>query len=183
MEQESSEIIAAFSDSPEIHAEMIVDAKPVTFQIDSGASTNVIPARYVHGEILPTPVKLKMWNQSVITSLGKCRMKLRNPVNNKKYSVEFIVVTEDLMPLLGKRAAEQMNLMVVNYDNMKSIHKLKTVSSIVIQYEDVGNGELGTLPGTVHVTVDPTVKPVVSPARHIPIALQSKVRSELIQGL
>ena len=106
-------------------------------------------------------------------------MKLRNPVNQKKYSVEFIVVTEDLMPLLGKRAAEQMNLMVVNYDNMKSEHKLKTVSSILIQYEDVFNGELGTLPGTVHFTVDPTVKPVVSPARRIPIALQSKVRSEL----
>ena len=179
MEQESSEIIAAFSDSPEIHAETIVDGKPVTFQIDSGASTIVIPARYVHDEILPTPVKLKMWSQSVITSLGKCRMKLRKPVNQKKYSVEFIVVTEDLMPLLGKRAAEQMNLLVVNYDNMKSVHKLKTISSIVVQYEDVFNVELGTLPGTVHFTVDPTVKPVVSPARRIPIALQSKVRSEL----
>ena len=45
VEQKSSEIIAAFSDSPEIHAEMIVDGKPVTFQIDSGASTNAIPAR------------------------------------------------------------------------------------------------------------------------------------------
>ena len=68
------------------------------------------------------------------TSLSKCRMKLRNPVNQKKYSVEFVVVKEDLMPLLGKRAAEQMNLMVVNYDNMKPVHKLTTVSSIVIQY-------------------------------------------------
>ena len=45
VEQESSEIIAAFPDSPDIHAEMIVDGKAVTFQIDSGASTNVIPAR------------------------------------------------------------------------------------------------------------------------------------------
>ena len=169
--RENSEIIAALSDSPEIHAEMLIDGKPVTFQIDSEASTNVIPARYVHGELLPTPIKLKMWNQSIVTSLRTCRMKLRNPVNQKKYPVEFIVVKEDLMPLLGKRAAEQMNLMVVNYDNMKPVHKLTTVSSIVIQYQDVFTGELGILPGTVHLTVDPTVKPVVSPARRIPIAL------------
>ena len=59
-------------------------------------------------------------------------MKLRNPMNQKKYLVEFIVVKEDLMPLLGKRAAEQMNLMVVNYDNMKPVRKLTTVSSIMI---------------------------------------------------
>ena len=128
----------------------------MNFQIDSGASRNVIPARYVQGELLPTPIKLKMWNQSIISSLGKCRIKLRNPVNQKKYSVEFIVVKEDLLPLLGKRAAEQMDLMVVNYDNMKPVHKLTTVSSIVNQYQDVFTGELGTLPGTVHLTVDPT---------------------------
>ena len=179
VEQGNSELIAALSDNPEIHAEMLIDRKPVDFQIDSGASTNVIPAMYVHGEILPTPIKLKMWNQSVITSLGKCRIKLRNPVNQKKYSVEFIIIKEDFMPLLGKRAAEQMNLIVVNFHNMKPVHKLTTVSSIVIQYQDVFNGEIGTLPGTVHLTEDPTVKPVVSPARRIPIALQSKVRSEL----
>ena len=52
--RENSEIIAALSDSPEIHAEMLIDGKPVNFQIDSGASTNVIPVRYVHGELLPT---------------------------------------------------------------------------------------------------------------------------------
>ena len=165
VELKSSETIAALSDSPDIIAEIIIDGKPVTFQIDSGTSTNVLPARYVRGESLLTTITLKMWTQSVITSLGKCRMKLRNPVNQKKYSVEFIVVTENLMPLSGKTAAEQMNLMVVFYYNMKPVHKLRTVSSIVIQYEDVFNGELGTIPGTVHFTVDPTVKPVVSPAR------------------
>ena len=106
-------------------------------------------------------------------------MKLRNPVNQKKYSVDFIVAKEDLMPLLGKRAAEQMSLLVVNYDNMKPVHQLATVPSIVIQYQDVFNGELGTLPGTVPLTVDLIVKPVVSPERRIPIPLQSKVRSKL----
>ena len=179
VEQEDFEIIAAVSDSSEINAEMLIDGKPVKFQIDSGASTNVIPVKYVDGEILPTTVKLKMWNHSVITALGKCRVKLRNPVNQKKYSVEFIVVEEDLMQFFGKRALEQMNLMVVNYHNMKSVHKLTTVSNIVSQYKDVFEGELGTLPGTVHLTVDPTVKPVVSAARRIPIALQGKVQSEL----
>ena len=100
-------------------------------------------------------------------------------MNQKKYSVEFIVIKEDLMPFLGKRAAEQMNLMVVNCDNMNPVHKLTIVSSIVIQYQGVFNCELGTLPGTVHLTLDPTIKPLVSPARRIPIVLQSKVRSEL----
>ena len=103
-----------------------------------------------------------MWNQSVITSPGNCIVKLGNPVNRRKYSVVFMVVKEDLLPLLGKRGAEQKNLMVVNYDNMKPAPMLTTVSSIVLQYQGVFNGELGTLPGTIHLTVYPTVKPVVS---------------------
>ena len=69
VDRETSEIISALLDSPKIHVEMLIDGKPVNFQLYSGASTNAIPARYVHSEIVPTPIKLKMWNQSILTPL------------------------------------------------------------------------------------------------------------------
>ena len=40
-------------------------------------------------------------------------MKIRNCKNMKKYSVEFVVAKQDFMPLLGRKASEQMNLIAV----------------------------------------------------------------------
>ena len=37
----------------------------------------------------------------------------------RKYKVDFVVVDQDaLAPLLNRKAAEMMNLITVNYDNM-----------------------------------------------------------------
>ena len=47
---------------------------------------------------------------------------MRNPTNGKKYNVLFEEVKEDLMPLLSRKAAEQMQLITVNYDKFTQIH-------------------------------------------------------------
>ena len=49
----------------EINAEMLVDNKKVNFQIDCGASINIIPAKHAQGhEIKSTTKTLRMWNGS-----------------------------------------------------------------------------------------------------------------------
>ena len=45
--------------------------------------------------------------------LGTCRVRIRNPKNNKKYNAEFLVVKGDHTPLIGSRASQQMNLVTV----------------------------------------------------------------------
>ena len=58
-----------------------------------------------------------MWNNTDVSPLGTCRTTVRNPANNKKYSVEFVVVRNDLSPLISYQAAEQMKLLSINENN------------------------------------------------------------------
>ena len=71
----------------EIYAEMILKGKAIRFQVDSEATVNVLPAKYVGHEIYPTKKFLQMWNRSELKHEGVTRVKIRNPRNDKKYSV------------------------------------------------------------------------------------------------
>ena len=103
-----------------IYTEMFVDKKEVKFQVDSGAPGNVIPVNFVTDKKFePTTKTLQMWNDTTLKPLGSCRLILRNPKNKKKFSVEFLVVDKQLIPLIGARAAQQMGLITVNTQNFK----------------------------------------------------------------
>jgi len=93
-----------------VKCEMLIAAKPVTFQIDTGASVNLLPECNVPktSQISPTTKQLTMWNGTKLMPVGVCRVLLKNPRNRKNYSFEFVVVKENLMPLIGLSAAQQM---------------------------------------------------------------------------
>ena len=77
----------------EIYAELIIANQRIKFQIDCGATINILPERYVKDQKLkPTTKKLRMWNHSEVTPLGTTRAVTKNLQNNRRYSVEFIVV-------------------------------------------------------------------------------------------
>ena len=54
-------------------------------------------------------------------ALGTCKLLLENPRASKKYRVRFVVVEEELTPLLSRKAAEKMKLLTVNYDTFESV--------------------------------------------------------------
>ena len=120
-------------DNSDIYAEMIIQPnnRQLTFQIDSGAKVNTIPERYIDNKdlIIRRPSTLQMWNKSTMQSVGKCRLKLQNPTNMKKYSVEFIVVNDDFTPLLGSKASQQMGLITINHNNFNRVDKIARVES------------------------------------------------------
>ena len=51
---------------------------------------------------------------------------MENHINGKNYRVEFQVVQEDLIPLLSRNAAEGMDLITVNYPNVKQLYAVGT---------------------------------------------------------
>ena len=69
--------------------------------------------------IASTTQVLKMYNSSPLKAVRKCRIQLTNPQNGRKYKVDFIVIkdTDADVNLLGSRAAQQMNLILVNHEN------------------------------------------------------------------
>lgn len=97
----------------------------IPFQIDSGATVNVLPYSYVKDISLESSdVTLKMWNQTRHTSLGKFHINIRNIKDKERYSIEFIIIDCNITPLIDCRAAEQMNLLNINYDNFVSMNSV-----------------------------------------------------------
>ena len=135
------------------------------FQVDTGATCNVIPSGELHGtkyekRLASTTQVLKMYNSSPLKPVGKCRIQLTNPQNGRKYKVDFVVVkdTDADVNLLRSRAVQQMNLIQVNHENMipqavtTEVHVVQTPNElglpkeeILNKYTDVfqGLGELG----------------------------------------
>lgn len=174
----------------EIYTEMVVAKKPVKFQVDSGASVNVIPAELAPDEPLQRTTKtLRMWNDTTLQPLGSCRTIIQNPKNGKKFSVEFLVVGKQLTPIIGARAAQQMGLITINEENFQiaqpphrmrsAVKSLSTTEEIVKNYPEVFQREIGTLPGTVHLEVDQNITPVVAPPRRVPASLKGQLKQEL----
>ena len=187
-----NENVCAVDDSTfpkEIHAQMLINKKPVSFQIDCGASINILPKTFLDGhEVQPTTKTLLMWNKTQVKPIGITRLVIKNAKTGKKYSVEFVIVEKNLTPLLGAKAAQQMKLITVNKENFVSVtrqhddskvNQLLTVEDIVQKYPEIFEVELGSFPGEVHLEVDENVRPTVAPTRRIPTALKEKFKEEL----
>ena len=156
---------------------MLVGGKEITFQIDTGSSVNMLPARLTE-KIEPTDNVLKMWNHTPLSPLRKSKQSVLNSKNGKEYILDFIVFKENFAPRLGLRASEQMNLINVYTQNFDSIAQLVS-SNVEDNYPDVFDDSLGTLPGIQHLEVDPNLKPVVMANRTIPISLRPELKTEL----
>lgn len=59
-------------------------------------------------ELEKTTVTLVMQNQSEVKPLGKKRLKLVSPKKDKRYSIEFPIVSGACKSILGLRASEHL---------------------------------------------------------------------------
>ena len=83
------------------YAEMWMNDKSVKFQINRGATVNILPQTYVSkDDIHPSDVTLHMWNRTTREVVGKTFATLVNPVNQTSYSVQFEVLEGNFTPLL-----------------------------------------------------------------------------------
>ncbi|CAC5426704.1 unnamed protein product [Mytilus coruscus] len=95
-------------------------SKLTRFQLDRGATCNIITARTLKkldiNQLQKTSQILTMYNNTTIKPIGKCILKLVNPKNNDKFKAEFVVVKDGtLTPLLGSKAVQAMNLTNFGY--------------------------------------------------------------------
>ena len=95
-----------------------------------------------------------MFGKSGLTELkpeGIFRVTIRNPRNQKQFSVQFIVVMEKLTPLLGAAVIQQMDLIESNCEKIAAAKiasmKQQTAQKILDKYRDVLEGDLETLEG------------------------------------
>ena len=160
-----------------IKCRMIVDSQEVVFQIDTGASVNLLPAKYCSRPLDRYDGKLMMWNNAECKPLGTIRMKVKNPRNGKKYSVPFLVYDhKGSLHILGNTTSQQMGLVTVEQENFESVANILNACS---NYSEVFDGSLGQLPGYQSLTVRPNAVPTIMAKRRIPIAIRPKLKEEL----
>jgi hypothetical protein len=134
-----------------------------------------------------------MYNYSPLIPAGICHVQLTNPTNGKIYNVKFVAVDDKdaNINLVGSRAAQQVNLIQVNHENVSDqaneVHAVnnqnqctreRTKEDILQKYPDVFEG-IGELAEPLHLEVDDTVKPVQIPPRRIPAALRKPLKDHL----
>ena len=103
--------------------------------------------------------------------------------------MNVIAVKENLTPLLGTKAIQQMKLIKVHEENFEKAAaatttsatsmKAHTAQGIIEEYSDVFEGDLRTLEGLQHLNVDPSVPPSIAPSRRVPFAIKPRLKAEL----
>ena len=165
---------------------MVVKETSVKFQLDSGATVNILPVEIYHEvqkdpelkHLKNTQSTLVMFNNSELKPLGTVELQTRNPKNGECYLIEYTVVSNGFKALLGASSIQQLSLMSVNVDNIMLISDTPNGSSVLADYKEVFSGE-GKLEEKLHLTVDKTVSPVILPVRKVPLAVKEPLRKEI----
>ena len=164
---------------------MEIKGHPVRFQVDSGATCNVISKNDLPNEcpIAHSKQVLSMFNGSKMETIGKCRVNLVNPKVDEECETEFVVVNNDCTPLLGSKTVQKMKLIKVRYENISLVQEKTeamglTMQQIAADFHDVFTGE-GKFEKKLHLELDTTIEPVKQPVRRIPVAMKPKLKQEL----
>jgi hypothetical protein len=120
-----------------IVATMRIDRNEMKFQLDCGSTVNVLPeymfrqcvCEKEHVEREKSSQTLVLFNGTETKPLGKKRLTLKNPKNNKKYNIEFVIVNADVKPILGARAIQHMKLVTVNQENILNLNQIQSAKS------------------------------------------------------
>jgi len=184
------EINAIDNPSNKILATMKIGGKSVKMLIDSGASCNVLPIKYLpKGTVVEkSSHTLKMYSKSTMSAVGQAKIPLVNPKNRKSCLIDLTIVDGNFAPLLGLETAQKMKLLVVQTQNILSIREDTsscdaqepkfTRDAVMSEYSHVFGEELGRMEGKVHLETDPNVAPTVMPPRRIPVALKERLKNE-----
>ena len=131
----------------------------VTFEIDTGASCNIVPfSEYVKAtgdkrghKIRKTATRLTMHNNTTEQPMGRVMLYVSR--NSVRHHLRFFIVNDEVTPILGRDSCVGMKL--IRILDSDTIHKVVVQSSlpeivsqdqVLSQYADVFNG-LGELCG------------------------------------
>ena len=157
----------------QVFATKEVGGRPIRLQLDTGATCNVIRTCELNkGQVIqPTGQTLSMYSKDTITTLGKCKLNVKNPKTKEDYSCDFVVVTEAATSILGATTVHEMGLIAVKYDiilivkmipGTTTLHGLDKDQSCT-RYQNIFEEELGCFEGEFHLDIDPTIRKVEQP--------------------
>ena len=96
---DESEVIRIYAASDQEYAKKLfvtinVGNTLVKFQLNNGATWNLIPAKFLRPKV-PTRKLPTMHNNKIMRPLEKCTVAVSNPKKTKTYQIDFVVVDDD----------------------------------------------------------------------------------------
>ena len=181
------------SNKPALATCTVNDRHKVTFEIDTGASCNILPfTDYVKAtgdrqgiHIIPSRTRLTMHNNTSAIPLGKAMLEVERGGNT--HLLRFFIMKSSVMPILGKDSSVGIKLVqILDCDDIHSIssdapnsRSSQSLSDPILQqYHDVFSG-LGELPGEYTIQTKANSVPVINPPRRLPVSLRNVVKAEL----
>ncbi len=170
------------------------------FQIDCGATCNIIPYSYLRqlGEITvnPTSSTMHMYSGDCVRPKGTVDLLCRK--NGHQLSLPFFIVEgpnfDNKPPILSGTDCEILELITISADEIYTTDHITSpsvgknhlsVQSIRSSYSDVFHG-LGSIGEPVHIQMDPEVRPVQAGLRRYPVnkvpAISNRIREMIADG-
>ena len=111
-----------------IYALMTLKDVNVKFQLDCGATVNILPVNLYQDIFQDAQCKnleksnttLVMFNHTELSPIGKFQAVTVNPKNHKQYCLDYVVVEKGFKPLLGTEAIQRLELMSLNTERSGS---------------------------------------------------------------
>lgn len=145
----------------------------LSLKVDTGSQANLLPYSLYrklskNASVRPSPATLRSYTGGIIKHIGLVTLQLK--MNGTTAPVDFFVVKNGHQALLGLETSEKLGL-VSRVDSVKE-------EDIVSQFPDVFSGT-GCLGRPYHLTLREGAQPIVQPARRVPQALRTPLKSEL----
>ena len=173
-----------------IYALMTLKDVNVKFQLDCGATVNILPVNLYQDIFQDAQCKnleksnttLVMFNHTELSPIGKFQAVTVNPKNHKQYCLDYVVVEKGFKPLLGTEAIHRLELMSLNTENLMSVdspqQETLNKADITTRFKDVFSGE-GLLEEKLHLEVDTSIPPVKMPVRKVPLSVKGPLKEEI----
>ena len=90
-----------------------VNGRPTRFQLDSGASCNVLRETDINlerDELQVTTQKLRVYNGVIIRPLGQIQATIHNTITKESYQTPFLVVRDASTAILGAKTCDKTRL-------------------------------------------------------------------------
>ena len=131
-----------------------------------------------------------MHDRSKRKALGFARLKVAH--KGSKHELNFVIVDQDVTPLLGLKSSQSMGLVKImvpgvdtSVNNVVAAPKKESAVSenvtkdpLLILFADVFQG-IGCLPGEYSIELSKDVQPVVHPPRRVPVPKKEAMKAEL----
>lgn len=152
-----------------------VNGQIVNFKIDSGAEVNCIPIRFVKKGIRRSSIRLFDYNNKPIKTAGEAKLNCKDSKTGDIYRAQFIVVSDELEPIVGLQSAVEFGL--IKSADINSINANEKEQFLSVNNE-VFNG-LGKLPGRVKIQLEEGASPKKHYNKRFPLTVQEKLKTEL----